>query len=252
MIMNSSMTTSLVQAEAETGSHQFQILGYSLIKGIGIGKCIYSDVFSISGYEWVIQFYPDGYDAENKDFISFFLRLKCNVTDVDVKAKYVFTILQQNGVPSNISCTSLVRIFKSASGTCFESWGFTQFEKRSEFEASECLKDDAFTVRCTISVVTKLQTTTPCSVTVPPSNLNQHLVRLLESENGADVTFVVKGESFKAHRCVLAARSSVFRAELFGCMKEKWTDTITIHDIEAPIFKSMLCFIYSDSLPGLI
>ncbi|KAJ4767978.1 BTB/POZ/MATH-domain protein [Rhynchospora pubera] len=246
--MSSSVTTSVFQAEAETGSHQFKILGYSLTKGIGIRKWIYSDVFTIGGYKWAIKFYPDGDSTENKEFISFYVQLKSAATDV--KAKYGFTVLQQNGVPSNIRHTS-VTVFKSTSGTCFQSWGYPRFIKRSEFEASECLKDDAFTVECTITVVTKLQTTTPHTVAVPPSNLNQHLVHLLESKEGADVTFVVKGESFKAHRCVLAARSSVFRAELFGCMREKWTDTITIHDIEPPVFKSMLCFIYSDSLPGL-
>ncbi|KAJ1687528.1 hypothetical protein LUZ63_018918 [Rhynchospora breviuscula] len=247
MIMNSSMTTSVV-AEAETGSHQLKILGYSLIKGIGIEKCIYSDVFTIGGYKWKIIFYPDGCDADTKDFISFFLLLKSNVTHV--KAKYGLTILQQNGVPSNVSCTSPVKVFNSAGDTLSKSWGYRRFVKTSEFEASECLKDDAFTLESTITVVTKLQTTTPYCVTVPPSNLNQHFVRLLESEDGADVTFVVKGESFKAHRCVLAARSAVFRAELFGCLREKWTGTITIHDIEAPVFRSMLYFIYSDSLPG--
>ncbi|KAJ3702261.1 hypothetical protein LUZ61_005966 [Rhynchospora tenuis] len=246
--MSSSMTTSVVQAEAETGSHQFKILGYSLTKGIGIQKCIFSDVFTIGGYKWVIKFYPDGYVTENKDFISFYLVLKSDVTDV--KAQYGFTILQQNGVPSDIRFKSSPVVFMGTIGACYKAWGCRQFVKRSEFEESECLKDDAFTVECTVTVVTNLQTTTPHSVTVPPSNLNQHLVRLLESEDGADVTFVVKGESFKAHRCVLAARSAVFRAELFGCMREKWTDTITINDIEAPVFKSMLCFIYSDSVPG--
>ncbi|KAB8112811.1 hypothetical protein EE612_051545, partial [Oryza sativa] len=37
---------------------------------------------------------------------------------------------------------------------------------------------------------------------------------------GADVTFQVGGETVAAHRAVLAARSRVFRAELFGPMKE--------------------------------
>ena len=32
-------------------------------------------------------------------------------------------------------------------------------------------------------------------------------------------------------------------------MKEKSTNIIKVKDIEAPIFKSMLYFIYSDSLP---
>ncbi|KAF3339040.1 BTB/POZ and MATH domain-containing protein 2 [Carex littledalei] len=124
-----------------------------------------------------------------------------------------------------------------------------QFAKRTEFEASEHLKDDAFTVKCTVNVITGTKLEHPYGVIVPPSNLNQNLVDLLDSRNGADITFVVKGEEFKAHRWMLAARSAVFKAELFGGMKEKWTNTVIVEDIEAPVFKSMLYFIYYDSLP---
>ncbi|KAJ3700800.1 hypothetical protein LUZ61_004505 [Rhynchospora tenuis] len=135
-----------------------------------------------------------------------------------------------------------------------------QFAKRSDFEASKHLKDDAFTIKCTVTVVKEnnLQGTTPCGIAVPTSNfgiavptsnLNQHFVHLLENGDGADITFIVKGERFKANRCVLAARSAVFNAELFGCMKEKGKKIITIKDIDAPIFKAMLYFIYSDSVP---
>ncbi|KAJ4752511.1 BTB/POZ and MATH domain-containing protein 1 [Rhynchospora pubera] len=189
---------------------------------------------------------------------------------------------------------SKLNTFKSTSENSYAAWGCVAFKKRSEFEASKHLKDDAFTIQCTVTVLKGtniLQATTPYGVTVIPSNLNQYLVRLLESgqesdvtlvvkgerfkahrlvlaarspvfipsnlnqylvrllESGqeSDVTLVVKGERFKAHRLVLAARSPVFNAELFGCMSEKWTDTITVDDIEPLAFKSMLCFIYSDS-----
>ncbi|KAJ1687527.1 hypothetical protein LUZ63_018917 [Rhynchospora breviuscula] len=246
--MNSSETASAVRSEVESGSHQFMISGYSMTKGIGIKNCISSDVFTIGGYNWIIQFYPDGYNTENKNCISFFLVLKSDVSDV--KAQFNFTILQQNGVPSAMSCTAQLSTFKSTSSACYASWGLPKFAKRSEFEASECLKDDVFTVKCIVTITKSLQLTTSYGVTVPPSNLGQHLLRLLQRGDRADVTFVVMGEIFKAHRYILAARSAVFRAELFGCMRKKWADTITIHDIEAPVFRSMLCFIYSDSLPN--
>ncbi|KQJ89147.1 hypothetical protein BRADI_4g23767v3 [Brachypodium distachyon] len=67
----------------------------------------------------------------------------------------------------------------------------------------------------------------------------------------ADVTFLVGGQKFTAHRIVLAARSSVFKAELFGAMKENSGDTIEINDMEADVFKSLLHFIYTDSVSVL-
>jgi speckle-type POZ protein len=71
---------------------------------------------------------------------------------------------------------------------------------------------------------------------------------------GADVKFKVGGEMVTAHRCVLAARSRVFKGELFGPMKEGSTatdDAILVEDMEAQVFRAMLAFIYSDSEPEL-
>ncbi|KAJ4772720.1 BTB/POZ/MATH-domain protein [Rhynchospora pubera] len=244
--MASTVTASTVEAEVESGSHLFTILRYSLIKGLGIGKSVTSDVFTIGGFDWIIRFHPDGSIPEATDFISFFLELK---SSGDVNALFELTILEHNGLPSNMRfSTPQAETFNITK--IYYSWGLSKFAKRSEFEASNCLKNDAFTIKCTVTVLkgSRLRPTTPYGITVPPSNSNQQFARLLESEIGADVTFVVKGEKIRAHRCVLAAKSAVFNAELFGSMREKWTEAITVDDIEAPVFKFMLYFIYSDSL----
>ena len=90
-------------------------------------------------------------------------------------------------------------------------------------------------------------------VAVPLSELNRDMEALLQSEEGADVTFEVGGESFAAHRCVLAARSPVFRAELFGAMKESTAGggKARVDGVEARAFKALLHFIYTDAAPEL-
>jgi speckle-type POZ protein len=66
------------------------------------------------------------------------------------------------------------------------------------------------------------------------------------------VTFEVHGEKFPAHRRLLAARSSVFMAQLFGLVKENnYATCIHINDMEAEVFKMMLQFIYTDKLPSI-
>lgn len=75
------------------------------------------------------------------------------------------------------------------------------------------------------------------SIAVPPSNLGHQLGMLLESGKGTDVNFEVDGETFAAHKLVLAARSPVFRAQLFGPMKDQNTQCIKVEDIEASVFK---------------
>ncbi|RZC59193.1 hypothetical protein C5167_006502 [Papaver somniferum] len=63
------------------------------------------------------------------------------------------------------------------------------------------------------------------------------LWKLLESGKGTYVNFVVDEETFAAHKLVLAARSPVFHAQLFGPMKDQNTQCIKIEDMEAPVFK---------------
>jgi speckle-type POZ protein len=84
----------------------------------------------------------------------------------------------------------------------------------------------------------------------PPSDIGSDLGRLLDQGDGTDVSFIIDGEIFRVHRAVLAARSPVFRAELFGSMAEATMPSITLHDITPAIFKVMLRFIYTDKLPG--
>ncbi|KAF7068166.1 hypothetical protein CFC21_073942 [Triticum aestivum] len=84
---------------------------------------------------------------------------------------------------------------------------------------------------------------------VHPSDLHWHLGDLLKNKDAADLTFQVGGQTLSAHRCVLAARSSVFKAELLGSMQESSAASpIEIRDMEADVFKSLLHFIYTDSV----
>ena len=72
---------------------------------------------------------------------------------------------------------------------------------------------------------------------MPPSDLSKCFGKLLESGKGSDVSFEVDGEVFAAHKLVLAARSAVFKAQLFGPLKDKNTEHIKVEDMEAPVFK---------------
>jgi len=84
------------------------------------------------------------------------------------------------------------------------------------------------------------------SIRVPGSNLKRQLAGLLESGDGADVAFAVAGETFSAHRLVLALRSPVFKAELCGPMRELGgaAQPITVEDMQPEVFRAMLQFIY--------
>ncbi|KAM3295850.1 hypothetical protein ACQJBY_038268 [Aegilops geniculata] len=77
-----------------------------------------------------------------------------------------------------------------------------------------------------------------------------HFGDLLLSKEGADITFEVGADKFAAHRCVLAARSAVFKAQLIGA-KDKLS-VIKISDIKADVFAGLLTFIYTDAVPAFV
>jgi hypothetical protein len=79
---------------------------------------------------------------------------------------------------------------------------------------------------------------------VPPSVLLDSLGSLLELQKGTNVAFEVKGQVFHAHKIVLAMRSPVFMAELYGSMSDSKMNTIAIEDMQPTVFKALLHFIY--------
>ncbi|CAJ2633181.1 unnamed protein product [Trifolium pratense] len=247
-------TSSTSITETVKGSHQFKIKGYSLSKGIGIGKYIASDIFSVGGYDWAIYFYPDGKSVEdNATYVSLFIALASDGTDV--RALFELTLLDQSGKERHKVHSHFERTLESGPYTLKyrgSMWGYKRFFKRTALETSDYLKDDCLSVNCSVGVV-RSHTEGPkiYSIAIPPSNIGHQFGQLLESGKGSDVSFEVDGEVFTAHKLVLAARSPVFRAQLFGPMKDHNTKCIKVEDMEAPVFKALLHFMYWDSLPDM-
>nr|VDC92731.1 unnamed protein product [Brassica oleracea] len=249
-----SLTESTSRTETINGSHEFKISGYSLAKGMGIGKYVASDTFMVGGYSWAIYFYPDGKSPEdNSVYVSLFIALASE--GADVKALFELTLVDQSGNERHKVHSHFGRTLESGPYTLKyrgSMWGYKRFFKRTLLESSDYLKDNCLLVRCCVGVV-KSHTEGPRSynIPVPVSDLGHQFGKLLESGKGVDVTFQVDGETFPAHTLVLAARSPVFRAQLFGPLKNQNTKRIDIEDMEAPIFKMLLHFIYWDELPDM-
>ncbi|XP_037480850.1 BTB/POZ and MATH domain-containing protein 2-like [Triticum dicoccoides] len=107
---------------------------------------------------------------------------------------------------------------------------FDRLIGRRDFE-KEHLNGDLSIIRCDINVAADSSVAAPLLENVPPSDIKEHIARLLSSKEGADVTF---------------------EAELFGPMKEGATaNVIRIQDMEAKVFRALLSFIYTDSLPKM-
>ncbi|VAH36854.1 unnamed protein product [Triticum turgidum subsp. durum] len=211
-------TSSMSVTDSVTAVHDFRVTGYSLLDGMGVGRFVSSSTFTVGGLDWAVRFYPDGSTANclgnASAFLYYFSREK------DVRARFTLNLIENDG-------------------------------RLSQIKGSPFLENDCLTIRCLLTVTkeSRTQDVETNSIVVPPSNLHQDFGNMLQDGEGADVTFTVCGQLFHAHRCVLAFRSPVFRAELFGPLRENATECIKIDDMEPMIFEALLHFIYTDTLP---
>uniref|UniRef100_A0A0E0M7V2 BTB domain-containing protein n=1 Tax=Oryza punctata TaxID=4537 RepID=A0A0E0M7V2_ORYPU len=252
---SSTSSASAIVVDTASGYHLFKINDYSRTKDIfPTGSALKSRAFTIGGHQWRIHYYPNGNTQDCDDCISLFLHLDEIVTDKNVYAQHGFRLFDELGddddddelQPSSIADLGQVSTF----GGNNIGLGRLRFIKREDLENSRYLKNDSFTVRCDVIVTkrihlkeTPLVRTSPKArfITVPPSDLHQHLDDLLRAKKGADVVFEAGGETFTAHRCVLAARSP----------ESDTTVVIHIDDMEAQVFRALLFFVYTDSLPEM-
>lgn len=250
------ISRSVIVGSAVVGHHLVDIEGYSHIKEqLPIRSCVALRPFTVGGHSWNLSYYPNNKVEDFIDFIAVSIEHlcepDCRSTGEAVEARATLCLLDVSGqpVPSHTKSTGLMN-FSALAGVLFHD-----FINKSWLEESEHLVDDRFSFRCDVVVPVKVRVEEngeePPLVVVPPSDLHQHFGALLAANDGADVMFQVAGEKFSAHRCVLGARSSVFRAELFGLMKESTDTTAVIHvdDMEADVFRTLLTFIYTDTLP---
>ncbi|KAF7103562.1 hypothetical protein CFC21_104543, partial [Triticum aestivum] len=222
-----SHTASAIVARAGpvSASHDLKIDGYSVIKGLGHGISMTSEKFVIGGRVWRLQYYPNGYSGY-PDWIAIYLCLDPADVINTISVQVQISLLDQDGNP--------VPAYTKASN----SWTFSR-------QSGQCV------ITMAMDIYTE---PVPKSVVPAPSlssDMHQRFGQLLSTGDGADVTFEVGDETFPAHRCVLAASSSVFKAELLGPMKERTDASVRLDGIEAKVFKAMLHFVYTDSLPHI-
>ncbi|CAL5011795.1 unnamed protein product [Urochloa decumbens] len=184
---------------------------YSWYRCMGAGKPIKSPAFTLAGHPWTLVFYPGGY-YPNTAYVAVFLRLEHNLLmGEQLRVIADFALVAAGGADAHAR-----RAHHTFRQDGEISCGFAEFARRHDVES--CLRGDRLVLECAARVVEDGEELR--APALPPSTLQRDLRRMLAG-TAADVTIVAGGgHRFRAHRCVLAARSSVLRAQLCGPLRD--------------------------------
>uniref|UniRef100_A0A453QHX9 MATH domain-containing protein n=1 Tax=Aegilops tauschii subsp. strangulata TaxID=200361 RepID=A0A453QHX9_AEGTS len=117
------------------------------------GSPVTSRPFHVSGYDWLIQCYPNGYKKKSKGCISLYLLRQDSHAKTDVvMASYKMSILNTCWKPS---CT---RTSLEEEHYTNNALGWEEFMKHENLDKEKHLKDDCLYILCDVSVDLGLHT----------------------------------------------------------------------------------------------
>ncbi|CAL4899198.1 unnamed protein product [Urochloa decumbens] len=226
--------------------HLFNIDDFSVPKAaVWNNKDCIKSRCTVDGYDWEIRFYPAHHTFATTRYL---VALELAFAGEASRRRRVTATLTGRLVDYQSCCLRPIEGARTAS-QAFKGPSDTTllvYIGSGRDHAHSLKTPRSLTVECTLGVVRDPKAT----LCPPPSDLHRHLAELRRSQAGADVTFDVSGESFAAHKNILAARSPVFMAEFFGAMAERNAHRVEVQDMDPAAFEAMLCFIYTDMLPN--
>ena len=206
---------------------------------VGDGK--HGPEAEVHGHTWRLAICPGGDDEESKGNLWVGLELCEPWPQAGVKADVTLRMINHAGRADKVHQLMTGTIWgEDTSPTTGPIWGFSNIISRAAVldAAKGWLYGGALTVEADIRVYSK----TP-PLWSPPSRGLSNFLRLFESGESSDVTFIVGEERVHAHRAILVAQSPV----LSSLCADADAD-IEISEVSPAVFKEVLRFTYCDEL----
>ena len=215
-------------------SFQWKIPNF-LNLSVNHGNFIESPQFTLIGEKgmlekFVLRLYPKG--STEADWVGLYLILidgtKCTVL-------FKFSILDKYEKLFQVG-KDYHRFFHKAYGF----YGFSKFVEINKLKSHEeiVLPNGTLTILVELNgVKDKPKDPTMC--------LADDLEKLTCNEDFSDVEIHCKDIRLKAHKAILASRSSVFQAMFTNPCKESQTGSVTINNMEPEVLQDLITFMYS-------
>lgn len=176
---STSATTCVSTNNVVTGSHTFRFNCCSRRAGFEVGKYLASDTFTAGGYDWSINLYPNGKKYQYKDYISLYIRLESEETNVN--AVFDMKLVDQSGNGKHIISTHFGYLMRQRGS----QWGFGKYMKKKNLEKLGYLKDGCMEVYCVVGVLafgSELEISEPSNFVSNnlSSSINNEIIKLQE------------------------------------------------------------------------
>ncbi|PUZ49306.1 hypothetical protein GQ55_7G316000 [Panicum hallii var. hallii] len=249
-------STSTAAPEVVTGSRTLAISRFSEKKAsLARGECVRSVQFRVGGSNWYIKVYPNGHDSGSEGSVSFFLA-RGRSGERETTAEFAFELVNFAEAGNHKSAKVRGTFDDNASNS--EHLGFQR--AAAEFQSARQMRNDRLIVRCRLGVF-KGKPPSPLlagapAIAVPPDTRSSDFLGLLNSQEGSDITYAAGGTTFRAHTCILLARSPVFREEVRELIdnpeKHPWRHiNVEEEEMTAQAFEALLHVVYTDQLPDM-
>ncbi|XP_003428195.1 speckle-type POZ protein [Nasonia vitripennis] len=133
-----------------------------------------------------------------------------------------------------------------AHGSRYTRWGRVKFIALDFVvnPANDVLNDDKLTI--------EFEITETDNETEEKGDVVDDYEALLSDDKFSDVSLVAEGKTLKAHKCILAKRSSVFATMFDTDMKEKQGQPVEIDDVKYDVLVELIRFIYSGRVNNIV
>ncbi|XP_014207969.1 speckle-type POZ protein isoform X2 [Copidosoma floridanum] len=196
------------------------------------GQKVESSVFHIGGsneYEFQLQLFPKGVTESQKNHLSLLLLVKSCI-EPQLTIQFKCSLLNNKFSNKDFDVKETV-----ARG---QKCGFKRLIRTDSIQKSSGYLDhDRIVFNCAINVT--INKTDDCKTKVVDD-----IETLLLTGDHSDVILEVQERQFKAHKCILSARSEVFAAMFRHNTNEKNENIVKITDIRPEVMEEVLRFIY--------
>ncbi|KAL6659215.1 hypothetical protein ACP70R_003255 [Stipagrostis hirtigluma subsp. patula] len=213
----------------------------------------FAGVFAGGGYDWCVRSVP-GSGCYGESIVGIYLSLATRGVTVSASAEFALLDPAASLPPWKLLPTPQAELDGDDDNKrTIGIW--VPNDELCEGTGPRYLARYSLLLECTITVFSETPPPPPTSATtaagrakVPDSDMMEQIAKLYATKDGADVTYSIRGQLFRAHKFILAMRSPVFKAELYGgtTMESSTSQPIEVQDVDPDVFQNLLFYIYTD------